>query len=228
MRKTILLGVLGLLLLGGATLGFAQERQRAQRQDASCATGDAPGHAPGEATRAGRGDRAAERRADRPMTRGQGEGRGQVQGEHRGRRGERLLERVQDAKRFVRSLELTEQQREELRRMRRELAPIAKELRPELRDVRDGARELRRAGKRAEAREYLRQELRPLRAEARERGLPLVRPLIDQLTPEQRAKCEERARAHGREFDPDRAARRLGAVLGLHGMRARTGDTHGR
>lgn len=211
MNRTILLGVFGLLLLGGATLGFAQERQRAQRQDASCVAGDS------------RDARAGERRADRPMTRGQGEGRGQARGDVHGRRGERLRERVHDAKRFVRSLELTEPQREELRRVRGELAPIAKELRPEMREVLDGVRALHRAGKHEEAREYLRRELKPLREEAQERGMPLVRPLIDRLTPEQRAKCEERARAHGREFDPDRAARRLGAYLGSRHARGQAG-----
>lgn len=141
------------------------------------------------------------------------------------RRGERLRE----ARKFVRSLELSEEQRAEARRVARELKPLAEELRPQVREVRDGARELRRTGQREAAREYRKRELEPLREQARERGLPLVRPLIDQLTPEQRAKCEERARAHGREFDPDRAAKRLGLFLSAkrghrHGHEGRAGD----
>jgi hypothetical protein len=217
MNKNFLLGLTGLLLLGGATVGFAQERERARRHDGPAVERNAN----------------PDERARGERFRG-GETRGPEAGAPEQRRfgGERLRERVRDARRFVRSLDLTPEQREDLKAARRELAPIAKELRPEVREVLDGARELRRAGKRAEAREYLRQELRPLRDEARERGLPVTRPLIDQLTPEQRAKCEERARAHGREFDPERAAKRLGVFLsakrgphhGEHALRGQNGE----
>ncbi|MBI5431220.1 MAG: Spy/CpxP family protein refolding chaperone [Planctomycetes bacterium] len=215
MKAQLLLGLGGLLLLGAATTAFAQEPERARvREHARLERGAERGEHAG-------GQRAPGQRAERRHAGGQ-----RAAGQHAGggrQRGERLRQRVQDAKRFVRSLELTPKQREELRRTRRELAPIAKELRPEIREVLGGARELRRAGRREEAREYLRQELKPLRQEANERGMPLVRPLIDRLTPEQRAKCEERARAHGREFDPDRAAKRLGLFLS-----AERGHRHGR
>lgn len=142
----------------------------------------------------------------------------------RGLGGPRFQERMRDARRFVRSLDLSAAQRREMERVARELRPIAKDLRPEVREVLRGTRELRRAGRPEAAREYLRQELRPLREEARERALPLTRPLIDQLTPEQRALCEERARARGREFDPDRAACRLGLFLGARRPQERGGN----
>ena len=44
---------------------------------------------------------------------------------------------------------------------------------------------------------------------ARDRALPITRPLIDGLSQEQRAKIEEHLQRRGRSFDADRAAARL-------------------
>ena len=121
--------------------------------------------------------------------------------------------RLRRAREFVRSLEITDTQRAQAREAAKALEPLADDLRPRAREILERARAFRSAGDREGARSLLRDELRPPLQGAKTRALPIVEPLIDSLSPAQRAKLEQAARAHGREFDEQRAARRLARVL---------------
>jgi hypothetical protein len=128
---------------------------------------------------------------------------------HRGRR-QRGGERRDNLRKFAQEqLGITEQQKAAGREAARQLAPIAEETRTQAREIVERARALRDGGDREGARELLRNELRPLLEAARDRALPITRPLIDGLSQEQRAKIEEHLQRRGRSFDADRAAARL-------------------
>ncbi|MCC7010994.1 MAG: hypothetical protein IT454_00415 [Planctomycetes bacterium] len=124
-------------------------------------------------------------------------------------RAQQRRERVADA------LGITEDQRRLGREAAREIAPIVKQLKPQARDVLERARERARAGDRDGARELLRSELRPLVEEGQRRARPSMQPLLNSLTPEQRAKLEAAAGRRGRDFDDERFARRLALRLAL-------------
>jgi hypothetical protein len=129
----------------------------------------------------------------------------------------RLRERFQRLRRardFARSLEITPEQREQARDAARALSPEAAELRARARQILERARALKQSGDREGARQHLRAELRPLIEEAKSRGGEHARPLIGTLTPEQRERFSELARRHGRTFDDERAAEKLGRMLG--------------
>jgi hypothetical protein len=76
-----------------------------------------------------------------------------------------------------------------------------------------------RSGDSEGARAILRSELRPLLQDAKANALPVVEPLIHSLSTEQRSELENAARARGREFDEQRATRRLALRLMLRGSR---------
>ncbi|HTF89990.1 MAG TPA: Spy/CpxP family protein refolding chaperone [Planctomycetota bacterium] len=153
------------------------------------------------------GQRPGEGRQDRP---------GRLERDAGGRHA-RLGERVRRGRELIRSLGVTEQQKEQERGVAKALKPIADEVRPQARFLIQQARELARSGDRAAARELLRTQLRPMLAQAMERARPLVQPLVGTLTPEQRAKLEAAAAAHGRTFDQDRFTRRLAMRLARRG-----------
>lgn len=110
----------------------------------------------------------------------------------------------QHAREFVRSLEITPEQRDQARDVVRSLRPLADEVRPQAHAILEQARELARSGKREEARELLRTQMKPLLQGALERAKPAVRPLVQTLTPEQRARLGAAAAARGRAFDEER------------------------
>ena len=139
-------------------------------------------------------------------------------GQHHGRLGRWLLHRHR-AREFVRSLDVTEPQKEQARGVAKSLQPIVDDVRPQVRLLIGQARDLARNGNREAARELLRTELRPLLRDAIERARPLVEPLVQTLTPEQRARLEAAAKAHGREFDQERFTRRLSWMLAIRGAR---------
>jgi len=128
-----------------------------------------------------------------------------------GRRHQRARQRREGLRERVREqLGITDEQRAAGRGVARELAPIAEETRTKAREIVERARDLRDAGDREGAKAILRDELRPLLQSTRERMVPLTRPLIDSLTPEQRGKIDRFLERRGRSFDADRAAGRLG------------------
>ncbi|MBK8180862.1 MAG: Spy/CpxP family protein refolding chaperone [Planctomycetes bacterium] len=131
----------------------------------------------------------------------------------------RMLHRRQAARGFVRSLEITPEQREAAREVARSLAPLMDEVRPEARAILREARELARSGNREAARALIRSQLRPLIQDAVERAKPAVRPLVASLTAEQRARLEAAAAARGRVFDEERFTGWLTRRLARHGAR---------
>ena len=180
MKKQLVLALAALIFAGSTALAALQEGRR-----------EAPG---GERTEQGA-------RRDRDGARQRKHGR-----RHQGRRERRegLRERVRER------LGITEEQRAQGRVVAKELAPIAEEARTKAREILERARDLRDAGDREGAKALLRAELRPLLKATRERMVPLTRPLVDALTPEQRGKIEGFLERRGRSFDPDRGAARLG------------------
>lgn len=122
-------------------------------------------------------------------------------------------ERAEFARRhgIAHRLGLTEAQRTQLRA---EVERVA----PELRSARERARELVRAARQdgdvtPAEREQLRTQLRALRDEARSQVLPGARALVTSLTPEQRARLEAVAKAHGKTLDEARLGERVAAQL---------------
>ncbi|MBL8863020.1 MAG: hypothetical protein JNK02_13565 [Planctomycetes bacterium] len=154
-------------------------------------------------------------------TEGRGRGRaldeGAVQGRFERSAGQRghWLERRRELRDFARRLEFTDAQRELARARAAEIAPRARALRAEAREILAAARERARAGDREGARAEARERFRDLRQRARAEWTDAGRPLVDALTPAQRARIEERLAARGRVFDPERASRRAGRALGL-------------
>lgn len=140
-------------------------------------------------------------------------------GDHAGRPGRlgRWMHRRQLGRKLVRSLEITEPQKEQARGVARSLRPLVDEVRPRVRDLMTQARELARSGNREAARELLRSELRPILEDAMARARPQVAPLVGTLSPEQRAKLEARAAARGKTFDEERFTRRLTWMLARRG-----------
>jgi hypothetical protein len=141
-----------------------------------------------------------------------------------GRR-QRLHRRVRRGREFVRSLGVSEEQRELARQASRELTPRADELRPQARAIVERARALRLSGDRDGARELLRNELRPLLESAKPDAERAVDPLLRSLTPEQRAKLEAAAQRRGKQFDEQRFAHRLGLALASKRAQGRVGRT---
>ncbi len=125
--------------------------------------------------------------------------------------------RQQRGREFLRSLDVSESQREAARGVAQSLQPIVDELRPQVMPLWKQARELARAGNREAARELLRSELRPIFKDALARAKPLVQPLVGTLRPDQRARLEAAATARGKSFDEERFTRRLTWMLARRG-----------
>jgi len=126
---------------------------------------------------------------------------------------QRFVKRMRQRREFVRSLEISEAQRESARAAARELAPLAETLRPQVSALLERARALRREGDREGARNVLKNELKPLLESAKPQTQRALAPLVASLTPEQRAKLEAAAQRRGRSFDEQRFAHRLGLRL---------------
>lgn len=126
---------------------------------------------------------------------------------------QRFLQRMRQRRDFVRSLDISEAQRESARAAARELAPLAEALRPQVKALLERARALRRDGDREGARNVLKNELKPLLDSLKPQTQRAVAPLVGSLTPEQRAKLEAAAQRRGRQFDEQRFAHRLGLAL---------------
>ncbi|MCY3001451.1 MAG: hypothetical protein NTV21_06575 [Planctomycetota bacterium] len=193
--NTKLLTLAALLLVSGAAFATVQEGRR-----------EAPGRQQEQSQR----ERA-----------GQGQGRGHRHGMRRHQRpqgGQLTPQQRDEVRQRVREhLEITDEQRAAAEQARRELAPIRDEVRERARDIAGRVRELRRNGDIDGARQVLREELRPLVQDTKERVKPHVRPLIESLTPEQRQKIERFLERRGAKFNDDRAAGRLGRWLSRRG-----------
>jgi Spy/CpxP family protein refolding chaperone len=133
--------------------------------------------------------------------------------DHRhGRFGERG-ERRAAIKQFVRGLEITDYQRAQALTAAKAIAPIAQSARSEARTIIENARKANPTGDRKAIRESVRESLEALRERAVTQALPIARGVLDTLTPEQKDKLRAAAEKHGRTFDAEKAARRIGFLL---------------
>lgn len=196
--NTKLLTLAALLLASGAAFATVQEGRR-----------EAPGRnqEQSQRERAGQGQGQRQRGHRRGLRRHQRPQGGQLTPAQK----DELRQRVRE------HLKVTDEQRAAAEQARRELAPIRDEVRERARDIAGRARELRRQGDIDGARQVLREELRPLIQDTKERVKPHVRPLIESMTPEQRQKVEQFLQRRGRRFNEDRAAGRLGLWLSRRG-----------
>lgn len=130
-------------------------------------------------------------------------------GRHRGHRRHRRPHPAQ----FLRQLQLTDAQKAAALQTARDLAPVARSTREQVRQIMADARAAHPNADRATIREAARPQLEALRERAAAQLTERGRPLVQSLTPEQRARIEARLAEHGRTFDADRAARRVAFVL---------------
>ena len=133
-------------------------------------------------------------------------GRRPAPGERRRRPGRRPV--PQELRQFVRALEFTDAQKAQFRAAAQSVAPRVREAREEA-----FFRVQAERARRNPDFEALREELRELRARTLDETAPHARRLVASLTPEQRARIEEAARARGREFDIERLEDRVARLL---------------
>jgi len=142
--------------------------------------------------------------------------------EHRGQASGRA--RFDRARKFIRSMDFTEAQRALVRQEAAAIAPAARSARDEVRAIRDAARARAQTGDAEGARKEARAQLEVLRERTGREFAPHGRVLVESLSPEQRARIEERLAARGKTFDVERASRRIGRWLARPGMQERMRD----
>ncbi|MDZ4772889.1 MAG: Spy/CpxP family protein refolding chaperone [Planctomycetota bacterium] len=158
----------------------------------------------------------------------QGTGRGQKFDESRGRFERRAgFEKRAKLKKFVRELEITDAQRAQALAAAQTIAPIAQSARAEARTILENARKANPTGDRQAIRESVRAAMQSVKERAQGQVLPIARNVFDTLTPEQKDKLRAAAERHGRTFDSERAAQRMGRMLAspraVEFLEARTG-----
>jgi len=163
------------------------------------------------------------------VAQGRAEGKSRS-GEHRfgARHGEatgfeKRADRRAGARKFVRSLDLTEAQRALVRQETLGLAPAARAAHDEARAIREAARARGRDGDREGARAQAREQMRALRDRTRAEFAPHGRAVIQSLSPEQRARIEARLAERGKTFDAERASERVGRWMARPKVQARVG-----
>jgi len=118
------------------------------------------------------------------------------------------------AHRIGQRLGITEPQREQFRAQAKTVAPLTEQVRGEARGIFERARAaVQSGGDRAAVREQARGELKALFQRSFPQIQPAARAVVEQLTPEQRAKLEAAAAARGKTLDQSRLER--GAALFL-------------
>jgi hypothetical protein len=117
-----------------------------------------------------------------------------------------------ELRRFLRSLDATDAQREVAREEARAAAPISHAARLEGRAIRiEALRE--HPGDRAAARESARPKIRELRERTLTGLRPLAQKVVATLTPDQRKKLEDAARARGKDLDEARLEKLVSWLL---------------
>jgi hypothetical protein len=141
---------------------------------------------------------------------GSGGGGGRDQG--LGARLERRREFI--AHRIGQRLGITDTQREQFRAQAQTVAPVVEQVRGEARAIFERARAaVRGGGDRAAVREQARGELKALFQRSFPQIQPAARAMVEQLTPEQRAKLEAAAAARGKTLDQNRLERGAALIL---------------
>lgn len=128
-------------------------------------------------------------------------------------RGESRRARVANARRFLREMRFSDAQRALARDEAAAIAQKVRAGRSELRAIRDAARARARGGDAEGARKEARAQRAALRERLGRELAPHGRIFLQSLTPEQRARIEERLAARGKTFDVDRASERVGRWL---------------
>jgi Spy/CpxP family protein refolding chaperone len=109
----------------------------------------------------------------------------------------------------------------------RTVQPIAEGARAEAKQIVQAARKADPTGTREQIRAAVKDQIKAVRERAASQILPSGRALLASLTPEQRAKIQERLAKHGKTFDEEKVARRLGFLLSRPGavkfLESRTG-----
>ena len=124
-------------------------------------------------------------------------------------RGDRRIERRE----FVRSLEITNEQRVRALQAARAVQPAVESARAQALKIIAEARAANPNGDRAAIRETVRAKIQALREQARAEVEPSARALVATLTPEQRQKLAAFAKTRGVTFDENRFTARLGRML---------------
>jgi hypothetical protein len=141
---------------------------------------------------------------------GGGGGGGRDQG--LGARLERRREFI--AHRIGQRLGITDTQREQFRAQAQTVAPVVEQVRGEARAIFERARAaVQGGGDRAAVREQARGELKALFQRSFPQIQPAARAMVEQLTPEQRAKLEAAAAARGKTLDQSRLERGAALIL---------------
>jgi Spy/CpxP family protein refolding chaperone len=133
-------------------------------------------------------------------------------GDGLGARLERRREAI--ARRIGQRLDITDAQREQFRAQARSVAPVTEQVRGEARAIFERARAaVQSGGDRAAVREQARGEMKALFQRSFPQLQPAARAMVEQLTPEQRAKLEAAAAARGKTLDQSRLERGAALIL---------------
>jgi F0F1-type ATP synthase membrane subunit b/b' len=115
--------------------------------------------------------------------------------------------REEIAKRVISRLGVTEAQRSAFRTQAEAAKPVVERARAEIRRVLEQARQRARAGDPREAREWARGEIRSVIEGTYPQIEPNARQVVEQLSPEQRARLDGIAKLRGKRFDDERLKR---------------------
>lgn len=127
------------------------------------------------------------------------------------------IERRAHIRELVRSMGFSDTQKAQALQAARTVQPIAQAARAEAQQIVQTARKNDPTGTRAEIRAAVKDQIKAVRERAASQILPSGRALLASLTPEQRAKIQERLAKHGKTFDEEKVARRLGFLLSRPG-----------
>jgi hypothetical protein len=137
------------------------------------------------------------------------------------------MERRAHIREFVRAMAFSDTQKAQALQAARTVQPIAEAARSEAKQIVQAARSANPTGTREQIRAAVKDQVKAVRERAATQVLPSGRALLASRTPEQRAKIQERLAKHGKTFDEEKVARRLGFLLSRPGavkfLESRTG-----
>ncbi len=127
------------------------------------------------------------------------------------------LQRRAHLREFVHAMAFTDMQKAQALQAARTVEPIAEAARKDAKQIVQAARAANPSGSRDDIRAAVKDQVKAVRERAATQILPSGRALLASLTSEQRAQITERLAKHGKTFDEDRVARRLGFLLSRPG-----------
>jgi hypothetical protein len=147
------------------------------------------------------------------VAQGRGHGTKDGAGEGRGGRTHARMERRAHVRAFLRELGFTDTQKAQALQAARTVQPVAEAARAQARQIVQAARAANPTGSREAIRASVKDQLKAVRENAAAQILPSGRALLASLTPDQRARIQAALTKHGKTFDEERVARRLGFLL---------------